>query len=242
MNETVAKTAITISLTSDSYILGEPMPLTVTYINVSNHSFSMKQPDKLWEVRLEVTSSGGVQEDEGFGRIQISRPNEQTERYIVEKADTITLRPKESYTFQCDITARFPEILPPGQHLVRVIDQTDDDNTIESNELPITIRFTPQSVSRLLVLAADETKESRYRQWAAGWLRELKPDFQPRFAFGGEPESVLEDYRKRTQDAVATFNSWWAVNQYNESTNRAIQEINDHYFIPEEEAPEDENE
>jgi len=230
MVETLQEFNINIALKSKSFIIGAPMPMTVTFVNTTDHPVRMKQPDKVWEVRLEVTSLGGLVEDEGFGRIFMERPEEGSQRYVEEDAEIITLKPEEDYSFACDVARRFPQMLTPGIHVLRVIDVNKEEYTAASNPLDVTITLTQESVPRLMATIGDTTFEQEYREWAAEWLQRLKQDFRPQFAATDDPDSIREGCETATRLELNKFRTWWATTENSETALRRIQEINKPYF------------
>ena len=111
--------------------------------------------------------------------------------------------------------------------------------------MAITVRFKSESVSRLLAIVGDEQQAVEYRSWAADWLKKIKGDFSPRFAFEGADDDIIESCRASIEEELSKFRSWWVTFENSEAANRLLLEIDEQYFkipeeIPEEEADEDE--
>jgi len=230
MNTEEPEVKIEISLPEREYIIGGEMPLTVTYRNNTQAAITIKEPEKVWETRLKVTPESGMAEDEGFGRIYMSRPDEDTHRYVVERAEDITLKPDGIYSYKSDLLQRFPDMFPPGNFRLRVVDVTRDEDTLASDYIPVTIKFSRESVPRLMNQLGDPGQETRVRQWAARWIKEFRDDFNPLFAEPGASKEQIAASEESIKKELSAFRNWWATAQDSDEVTRIVRDINERHF------------
>ncbi|MCK5125878.1 MAG: hypothetical protein KAR42_06450 [candidate division Zixibacteria bacterium] len=233
---------IEIELVRPKFILGEPIPLKITYTNISQATISFEQPDKSRSTYLNIVHLEGDSQQMRLGKVLTKRVDEETDRYVPEKVEEISLAPKQTYECEVDLSARFATILPPGNYTFQIQDNYDDDNPVFSNEVTATFNFTTESVPRLMNITGDISDEDFRRRWAADWLKQLKVDFRPQFAVADDPDSIKEGCLTATKVELDKFRSWWATSQHIEKTRMMIHSINDSCFLIKEEENEDENE
>lgn len=233
---------ITVALNKKEFILGESLPLAVSYRNVSGAPLQFEQPDKRPGVYLDLASTYGESNRLRLMRIRIEELEDGAMAQVAEEAKTISLAPGRTYDFSVDLVERFASMFPPGEYRLKIIDKTDRNQSIESNEAPARIQFVGESVPRLMNVVGNETNESSFRYWAASWLQKLKADFRPQFAVPGDPDSVRQGCREATRLELDKVRAWWATAQNSDATRAAIRNINDAHFRVEEEKNDEESE
>lgn len=237
MEEENNQKRIEIEIGGDSYILGAPIPMKVTYENISDSTLTFLEPEKQRSVKLYATSHRGKTYKARFGKVYLVPVNEEMQRYVPEEADTVTLVPHQTYEFTCDLTKRFYHVLSPGHYDLQVTDKTDENPRVYSNQVSITINFRTESIPYLMKISGDEGAGSELREWAADWLKRIKEDFRPQIARPNDPDSIKEGCRTAMASEMDKYRSWWATMQTTEKIQKLIGEINATYFAPAVEEP-----
>ena len=219
MNDQATGREIIISTPSTRYEVAAPIPLTVTYVNHGPERVTFCEPAKTWEVQLAVRDQSDNETVESFGRILLYR-GEDHERTSLEPAEDITLDRGERHEFTSDIAERWIELFGPGTYLVRVLDKTDDAETLASNPLQLRIVFTPDSLSRLLDIAADTEATVDARQFAADWIRRFYGQIT---LHTQEPTAKQEAANQAT---IAKVRTWWQSNRQTREVQQKIIDIN----------------
>ncbi len=239
MEQKEPKLKIVLEAESREYLFTAPLGIKVTYENISPVQLSLKDPNNVWETHL-VTLYQGQENDEVFGKIEQTHPNAETSRYVEPEALVINIPVGGTYQFEADAAVRFYSLLHPGPMVIKIRDVSDDDLTLESNSVSITVRFKNESVGRLMAIVGDEMQPVEYRTWAAGWLKKVNEDFSPSFAYDEAPDDIKEKSRASINEALGKFRSWWVTFENSDASQRLLIEINDQYFIIPEEIPEEE--
>ena len=223
VEETTSKTIhIALLDQAERFELGDPLSLIVKYFNASDGPISFREPAKTWEVRLAVRrrpaqagakpgeEANGETEDDpqqpAFGRIILEEIPGEGSSYSVEPADVIELDPGQEYSFKEDIGRRWLDLFPPGIHEVKVIDESVDDERVESNQIDVAVTFAPDSFSRLLGVAASAEAPLDARAFAREWIRRFRPDFDLTLE---DPSEAAAAENRRQIDAAR---EWWAAN------------------------------
>lgn len=235
MEEKEPKVKIFLEAESREYVFTAPLNMKITYENISPSQLTIKDPNNVWETHLAVIYQG-QSSDEAFGKIEMTHPGEETSRQIEPEAEMISIEPGGRYSFESDAAIRFYSLFHPGQFDLKIRDVSDDDLTMESNAISLTIRMTGESVSRLMAIVGDEMQAVEYRFWAADWLRKIKVDFSPRFASDEADDAIKESSRASIEEELGKFRSWWVTFGKSDAANKLLCEINEEYFkIPEDE-------
>ncbi len=241
MNESKPDKEIKFTIPDTCYVIGDSIPLTITYINNSSGVIVFKQPEKVTEVGVSVTPKNKQPQGARFGRVIEKVVDEITTRRVVEKAEKITLKPGATYEFKEDIAARFPDILPPGNLIVQVFDKTSNEFTILSNSIDVTINFTIESIPKLMNIISGSGNESFRRRWAVDWLRKFKADFQPKIPLDDDTAEVKAEMESQVARELEKFRDWWATAQYSEQIKLQVKKMNAQYFIEEKPIQQNEN-
>lgn len=220
---------IAITLPKNTYSLGEPMPLHVTYTNTGHGVISLREPKRTWEVGVNVIDLDGNEAQVHLGR-KILKKADNMESVSSEPAATIGLDPGKQYTFDCDLVDRFPDVLPPGTFSLYLQDRTTDSASIESNRIKVNVFFTVESVTFLLQTASDKTKEPFARRTAVKWLSRLKRDFSPKIPNLNDPDSVKQECETLTAKELKQFRVWWGTAQVTTEVTEIIERINYVFF------------
>lgn len=210
---------INITTLKKQYEAGGSIPIIVTYTNQGSEPISFRDPEKTWEVKLKVINQNAGEKQVPFGRIFFYQGNG-FQRTTIEDAKEISLNPGQSHTFNPDIGKRWVELFPPGQLTVRIVDKSDDSETVTSNSIELPIVFTPNSFVSLLNIVPDNDYSLDSRMFAVHWVGQLYPGFR---VYLQEPTEAQEAANRRmVQDA----RNWWATNQQNPEVLKKIAEIN----------------
>jgi len=239
MEEENNQKRIEIEIRGSDFILGAPIPMKVTYENISDATLTFLEPEKQRSVKLYATSHHGTTHKARFGKVFLVPVNEEMQRYLPEEAENITLVPHQTYEFTCDLTRRFYHVLSPGHYDLQVTDKTDENPRVYSNEISITVNFRTESIPHLMNISGDEKADCDLREWAAEWLKQIKEDFRPQIARPDDPDSIKEGCRTAMASEIDKFRSWWATMQTTEKIQTRIGEINASYFAPLPEEPEE---
>ena len=233
---------ITVALNKEEFVLGEPLPLAVTYKNVSGSSLQFEEPDKRRGVYIDAVSTYGESNRLRLMPVKVEELEDGATAYVAPEAKTISLAPGRTYDFSVDVVERFVSMFPPGEYRLKIIDKSDRNRPVESNEVTIRMRFVEESIPRLMSIVGGESRESSFRYWAASWLQKLKADFRPQFAAPGAPDSIRQGCREATRLELEKVRAWWATAQNSEATRATIRGINDAYFKVGEEKTDEEPE
>ena len=230
VTQRATNTQITISLPENDFILGESIPLTVTYSNCSGEAVRMRDPARTWTVCFSILMGGKEKQVAHFGRMLQKHMGPDKSVTMPEPAETITVAASGTYSFDYDVFTRWPFLFPPGRHSFQVIDKTTDDQHMESNMLETAVTFSRESVPRLMIMVREESNEPFARRWAARWLQKLKADFDPPITPEGAPDDTRAEGEMRIQQELERFRTWWATSQETDNVRREIQIMNDQYF------------
>jgi len=227
---TICMKTISISIEKEDYYMGEEINLSVKYKNETKSTIKFKDPIKTWEVSLRTVNSDDNVEDVHFGKIFYTKIREDFVRATIEEADTVELDPGGEYQFTDNIAKRWPEVFIPGYFTLQVMDETNDDMTIYSNQLKIKILFSEDSPPALLNIAADTERTSFYRRWAMEWLQKIYPDFILKLPAEDEDEPPSENDENFNMQQVDHFKKWWAEKRNTKQVRVKIENINKGYF------------
>jgi len=217
-NQNVHK-QITISTSRSQYEVGGSIPLNISYLNPGEGKLTFRDPARTWEVKLAVWCQSTGEMQVPFGR-KFFYQGENYQRISIEDADEISLNPGQRHTFEPDIGKRWVGLFPPGQLTVRIVDESDDSETVTSNSIELHIIFTPNSFVSLLNIVPDNDYSLDSRMFATHWVGQLYPGFR---VYLQEPTEAQEaGNRRMVQDA----RNWWATNQQNPEVLKKIAEIN----------------
>jgi hypothetical protein len=214
-----ARKQITISTPRSRYEVGGSIPLNVSYLNGGKEKLTFRDPAMTWEVKLAVSSQETGETQVPFGR-KFFYQGEDYQRISIEDADEISLNPGQQHIFALDIGKRWMELFPPGQLTVRIVDKSDDSETVASNSIELAIVFGPNSFANLLNIVPDDDYSLDSRMFAVQWVGQLYAGFR---VFLQEPTQAQQaENRSMIRDAQ----SWWQANQQNPEVLKKIAEIN----------------
>ncbi len=237
VEKTMSKTIhIALSDQPGRFELGDALSLNIEYFNASDGPISFREPAKTWEVRLRVRrrparagaepseeANGEIEDDPqevSFGRIIYEDIPGGPSSYSAEPADVIELDPGRKYSFQYDIGRRWLDLFPPGIHEVKIIDESVDDERVESNQISVAVTFTPDSFSRQLGVAASTEFPLDARAFARDWIRRFRPEFD--LALEDPSEAAAAENRRQIDAA----RGWWAANAATPEVLEEIKAIN----------------
>lgn len=196
-----AHAAPRISLTASTGHVGMASSLVVAvqYSNETNRAFHFREPAKRWETRLQIRGEEGEVHEVRLGRLT-RVPTQHGSRIIVEPANDIDLPPGGRYEFELDVGRKWPELLPPGRHFLRIIDELWEPPP-RSPEAEVTIVYDAATPPHLLALLRDTQRSDEARGFAARWLDALNPQFNAREALRSSVEAL--------HAAVGRYEEWW---------------------------------
>lgn len=209
---------ITLKADAAEFTVGGPIPVTIVYRNDTAAPVTFREPLKDWETQLRVTRGDATPQDRPFGRIETYTTPEGIERKVIEESDSLTLAPKRELVLAADLGACWPELFAPGVVRVRVIDLHNDGWRTQSNELTWTIRFTPDSVDRLLVVLTDAAASVDAHAFAARCFGALNASI--RF------EVERTDAAQINTPAAKNYRAWWDANRGSAAVAQRIAELN----------------
>ena len=181
--------------------LGEELKFMVTYHNHSDKTIEFKDPGKTWEVVLEFKNlnNNGMQRIP-FGRILTDTSPDGLTSQSAEPADIIVLKPKQKYCFIPETFTRHADLFEPGKYQMRVIDRSNDLETLESNTIEIVVEVNRLSFENLVALYSDTEHTDHTKEFAWHWIKELNPEFKDS-SLNISDSSILSKFLLKWQDA-----------------------------------------
>jgi|JI8StandDraft_1071087.scaffolds.fasta_scaffold217873_2 hypothetical protein len=173
--------------------------VAVQYTNASNREMHFREPAKRWETRLQIRGEEGEPHEVRLGRLTRVR-TQHGSRVVVEPANDIDLPPGGRFEFELDVGEKWPELLPPGRHFMRIVDELWDPPA-RSEEAEVTIVCDAATPPRLFALLRDTQRGDEARRFAATWLDALNPDLNLREAMRGSAEAL--------HSAIRRSEAWW---------------------------------
>lgn len=211
---------VVFSAAATEYVVGDSIPVTLTYKNTTPTQVIFKEPLKTWEMKFRVIRCDMSPEDRPFGRMSSYTTATGIERRTVEEAKKITLDPGKEITFDYDVGARWPELFSPGVIRVSVVDLHDEPWRKASNELTWHMTFKPESVDHLLAILNNDKSTFDAKTFAVKWLSTLNPDL--RFKVGDADVATT----RKNQTALENFRKWWLENRNTDSVVRQLGTMN----------------
>jgi len=213
--------SILLSNSKKEFALGEQICLEVKYQNIGNISFTFRDPAKTWEVMLEVVNlSDSSTQRLPFGKIISKIDTFGIRSEAQEPADDITIKPQEYYQFSPPIYKQHMNIFGPGIYQMKVIDCTNDDETVISNVMDITIEAKKVSFEYLITICSDDNQSIDNREFAVRWIKEIFPDFAYKLEDSTEKEKMLNE--KMIEKSI----EWWRRHKDNSDVSKNILSIN----------------
>lgn len=217
---------IRISVEDGKHSLGGSIVLTANYLNTSDGSVSFREPIKMWEVKLQVIHNPdkkqeGTVEEVPFGRIFYYKRDDGLERSTIEEAETISLAPDEQYQFNYDVAARWPDFFLPGTNLANIIDLSDDDVTLVSNQIPSQVVYDESTFPILLATVSDKEAPIESREFA---VARIKKNY-PAFAFVVKKDVSVQDQDDNNKQLIQA-QLWWQSHANDVNVKQLMETLN----------------
>lgn len=190
---------ISIRASTGRVAMANSLRLAVQYTNPGNREMHFREPAKRWETRLQIRGEEGEPHEVRLGRLT-RVPTQHGSRVIVEPANDIDLPPGGRFAFEIDVGEKWPELLPPGRHFLRIVDELWEPPP-RSEEAEVTIVYDAATPPRLFALLRDTQRSDEARRFAATWLDALNPELNLRAAMRGSAEAL--------QSAIRRSEDWW---------------------------------
>lgn len=221
-----ANKEIIIDLIKPTFTLGEHVELAVSYRNISDVPISFPDPARTWLVGLNVTAENGTTQRVHFGKKMRYRTENGAEASSFEQVNTITLEPGAAHRFSFPIYERCPDLFPLGKHTLAVVDLTEDNHSLSSNQLATTMVFSAMSVPLLLDELATATNAPFRREWASLWLQELNPNFAPPLISDSDPDAEEADVERLMSEEIEKYRTWWNTFRTSRDLADAVARVN----------------
>lgn len=194
MNEKPSR-SIELHFSKQLVFLGEEVKYMVTYHNLSDKTIAFKGPAKTWEVALEFTNCFDTSVQRiPFGRILSDTTSDGLTSLSAEPAETIKLKPKQKYCFVPETFTRHADLFGPGKYRMKIIDRSNDFETLESNTIDMAVVVSRTSFENLVAIYNDSTQTDHNKKFALYWLRKLSPGISPNLAASGNVSELLKQW------------------------------------------------
>lgn len=166
-----AAPTLTLQVKSDG-VLTEPIAISVVVSNSTKAALTIEDPRASTHATVHLVDIA-TKEDHSFSMGQTSTTDLGHGEFalVMPVVKPVTMAAGDSLEVRADANERL--FLHPG-----TFDVFFSLKDVQSNHVRVTVRFTPQSLERLITLAADPNASYARREWAMELIRRVKPDFK----------------------------------------------------------------
>lgn len=223
---------VTIHAKKSVYSLGEPIDISVVHYNGSDSTWHLYRPDSSYYFVLSYRHCLWRTQDMWLGHAFNENVFVNLDPHVPESGygepqfgGKITIKPKDSYTFQTDIMKGYPPTrILPGLLEIRVRDVYE---AVRSDTIKICVLFTPESVGYMLKWIEAEKSDEFIIEWATNVLSDIYPRIKEyQFKSKDYVISYSRRQKKDNEKLLSAFRAFWEQNSETDTVKSCINKIN----------------
>ncbi len=205
------------------YILGEAVPVEIIYANTSSQAIELQDdPAKSLDVIMNmVDQKTGYNIIYSLGKTIVTELEGDQFAWVEPIPEPFVIAPESQYTIKSDMNEQLQ--ISPGKFECYLVEY----DLKESNRVEVVIRYTHESVDKLLRIAAEPSEEYGRREWADGFIRDIYPDFRLKLPYPKNQETIKKEKENYNTKVVEQFSHWWKENRDSAKVNATLKQIND---------------